>query len=177
MCLSAIRNLEVPSRCRVAIYRTIVLKCHFDRQCIPIPMTSMPAAIFIPSTLLKHSVKCISPQRSSVQLALLQSTRDQQGVHSPLVSEHEVSLSAGANLTTFLLFRAVHFESSGVPHPVELVYLQSAFHALNTSLQNIVPWRRAFPSHYHPVDLQVHLKTATSSENTSYRVNGILVLQ
>jgi hypothetical protein len=33
----------------------------------------------------------------------------------------------------------------------------------------------ALPSAYHPVDGQAHLKTATSYDNTIYRVNGILL--
>jgi hypothetical protein len=35
----------------------------------------------------------------------------------------------------------------------------------------------AFPLQSRPLDPQAHLKTATLSDNTSHRVNGIPVLQ
>ena len=63
-------------------------------------MKTMPAAINVPSTLLKHAVKCISPQGYLVELALPQSIRDQQGVHSPAVSEQVLSHSRVFIVTT-----------------------------------------------------------------------------
>jgi len=63
---------------------------HSDPWCLPISMSTMQAAIYVPSTLLKHRVKCISPLRFSVQHALLQSIQDQQGVNFPSISEQVV---------------------------------------------------------------------------------------
>jgi len=137
----------------------------------------MLAAIHELSTLLKHLVKCIFPQGSLVLLALPQSIRDQQGVHSPSGSEQVVSHSRVSILTTSLLCRALQFGSSVVPHPVEHPGLKSRLHASNSSQRNAVPRCRAFPSKSHHLDLQAHLNTATSSENTSHRVNGIPALQ
>jgi hypothetical protein len=56
-CLSAIGKLENPPKCLVAIYRTVALKRHSDRRCLPIPMRNMPGAIYEPSTLRKYPVK------------------------------------------------------------------------------------------------------------------------
>ena len=64
--LSAIGKSENPPKYRVAIHCTIVLKCHSDPRCLPIPMVNMPAAMHEPSILLRHPVKCISPQGSLV---------------------------------------------------------------------------------------------------------------
>jgi len=177
MCLSAIRQSENPPKYGVAIHCTIVQKRHSDPKCLPIPMRNMPGAIYVPSTLLKHPVKCISPQGSSVQLVLPHSCRDQQGVHSPSVSEQAVSHSRVSILTTSLSFRALQFGSSGVPWPVERPGLQSGSHASNSSQRNTVHRRRAFPSQSHPLNLQAHLKRTTSPDNTSHRVNGIPALQ
>ena len=60
----------------------------------------MPAAINVRSMLLKHPIKCISPQGSLVLLSHPQSSRDQQGVHSPSVSEQVVSLLQVSILST-----------------------------------------------------------------------------
>ena len=125
MCLSAIGKLENPPKCRLAVYPTIVQKRHSDPRCLPLPISSMPATIYEPSMLLKHPVKCISPQPSSALLAYLQCIRDQQGVHSPSVSEQVVSHLQISILTTFWSSRALLFGSCGVPHPVEHVRLQS----------------------------------------------------
>jgi len=86
--------------CRVASHCTIVQKFHSETWCLPIPMRSIPAAIDEPSTLLKHPVKCISLEGSSVQLAVLQSIQDQQMVYSPLGSEQVVSHSLVSILIT-----------------------------------------------------------------------------
>jgi len=66
MCLSAIGNMEHPPKYRVTINHTVMPKCHSDLRYLPIPMRNIPAAIYIPSTLLKHLVKCIFPQESLV---------------------------------------------------------------------------------------------------------------
>jgi len=125
MCLSAIRKLENPPKCRVAIYCTIVQKRHSDPWWIPLPMRSMPAAIYELSMLLKHPVKCISQQGSSVLLAYLQSIWDQHGVQSPSVSEQVVSHSHASILTTSWSFRALQLGSPDVWHPAERLRLQS----------------------------------------------------
>jgi len=59
-----------------------------------------------------------------------------------------------------------------VSYPEQLLTL-SGWHSSNSSHHNTVPWYHAFPSQSHPLDLQAHLETARSSENTSHRVNGI----
>jgi len=125
MCLLASRKLENPPKCWVAIHRAIVQKCHSDPRCLPIPMRRMPAAIYEPSTLLKHPVKCISPRVSLVLFTLLESIRDQQGVHSPSLSEQVVSQLQVSILTTSWSSRALQSESSDVPHPVERLRIQS----------------------------------------------------
>jgi hypothetical protein len=177
MCLSANGKLENPPKCRLAIHCTIVLTHHSDPRCLPIPRRNMPAAIYVPSTLLMHPVTCISPQGLRVLLARPQRIRAHQGVHSPSVSEPGVSHSQVSILTTFLLFRALLFGTSGVPHPVDHPALQIGWHASNSAQRNTVHRRGAFPSKSHPLDLQAHLKTVTSPDNTSHRVNGIPALQ
>jgi len=155
----------------------MVLKHHSNFRCLPIPMRNMPASSYVLSMLLKHLVKCIFPQGSWVELALPQSIRDQQGVHSPLGSEQVVLHSRVSILTISLLSRALQSVSSNVPHLVERPGYQSAWHASNSSQRNIVHRRRAFPLQFHSLDLQVHLITTTLSENTSHWVNGIQALQ
>jgi len=161
MCLWAIGQSENPPKYRVAIHCIIVLECHSNARRLPTPMRNMPAAIWEPSTLLKHPVKCISPQGFLVQFV------------SPQVVSHSRLLI----LTTSLSSRALLFGSSGVPHPVEHLGLQSAWHASNYSQRNTVHRPRAFPSLSHSLDFQVHLTTAALSDNTSQRVNGIPALQ
>jgi len=148
MYLSAIRIWENPPRCQVAIRCTIVLKCHSNPRCLPISIRIMPASFYIPSTLLKHLVKCISLQGPLVYLALLQSIQDEQGVHSPSISEQVVSHPPVSILTTSTSSRALQFGSSSVLHPVECQGLLSRWHALNFSLRNTVHCRCAFPSQY-----------------------------
>jgi len=125
MCLSAIGKSENPPKYWVVIHCTMVLNGHSDPRCLPIPMRNMAATIYEPSTLLKHPMKCISTQESSVLLALLQCIRDQNGVWSPQVSKQVVSHSQVSILTTSWSSRALQCLSSGVPHPVECVCLQS----------------------------------------------------
>jgi len=91
MCQSAIGKLEIPLKYQVVIYYTNVLKHHFDPRCLPIPISSIPATIHVPSMLLEKTVKCISPQGSLDGIALSQSISDQKVVHSPSVSEQVVS--------------------------------------------------------------------------------------
>jgi len=177
LCLLAIRKSVNPPKYSVAIHRTIVLKRHSDVRCLPIPISNMAAAIYVPSTLLKHFVKCFSPPGSLVQLALHQFIADQRGVHSPSVSKHVVSHSQVLILNTSWLSRPLQFWSLGVPHPIEHRGHQSWRHASHSSQWNTVAWHSAFPSPSHPLDPQAPLKTATFSENTSHRVNGIPVLQ
>jgi len=111
--------------------------------------------------------------KSLVKLALPQPIRDQQGVHSPSGCRQVVSHSRVSILTTSFLSRALQFGLSGVPQPVECSGLQSGLHASNSSQRNTVRRRCDFPSKSHPLVYQAHLKTATLSENTSHRVNGI----
>ena len=124
MCLSAMGKSENPHKYRVAICRTNVLKRHSDPRCLPIPTRNMPGAIYVRSTHLKHLVKCISQQESSVSLAWPQFIRDHQGVHSPSVSEPVYYHSLVSILTTSWLARALQSVSSGVPHAVEQLHLQ-----------------------------------------------------
>jgi len=177
MCRSAIRKSENLPNYRAAIHRTIILKCHSDLQCLPIPMRNMPAAISVPSTLLKHVVKCMFPQGSLVQHALPQCIWDMESVHSSSVSEQVVSNVQVSIPTTFWSSRTLQFGSSALPHPVEHRGLPSRWHVSNSSQRNTVPRRCAFPSQSCPLDHQAQLKTAPGSENTSHRVNGILALQ
>jgi hypothetical protein len=177
MCISPIGKSEIPPKYPVAIHCTIVLKCHSDLQCLPIRMRNIPATINVPSTLLKHLLKCIFPDRSVVQLALPLSDGDQQGVHSPSDSEQVVSHSRVSILRTCLLSTALQFGSSGVPHAIERAGLLSGLHASNSAQPDTVPWHRAFPSQSHPLDRRAHLKTATLSQITSHRVIEILELQ
>jgi hypothetical protein len=120
---------------------------------------------------------CISRHESLVLLALIQSIPNQQGLHSPAVSEQVVSLSHVSIQTTSGSSRALQFGSSGVPHPIVHVPLQSGYHASNSAQWNTVHRRHAFPSLSHPLDRQAHLKTATFFETTSHRVNGNMALQ
>jgi len=178
MSLSVIRKWENPPKCRVAIDHTIVQKCPCNPPCVPTQMMNISlAAIDEPSMLPKHPLKCTSPLGSSDLLALSLSTQDQWGVHSPFISRQVVVHWQVLIPTTTLSSKALQSVSSSAPHPVDLLDLQSELHASNSSLQNTIPLHHAFPLQYHPLHLQAHLKTATSSDNASHRVNGILTLK
>jgi len=77
--------------------------------------------------------------------------------------------------TTSSLPNCLQFVSPVVLHPVEHLRLQSRLHASNSSEWKTMPLHCAFPSLYHPLDLQAHLKTTTSSENSSHWENRFLV--
>ena len=157
----------------MAIPCTRVLRHYSDLQCLQISMRKMPAAIYIPSTLLKCLVKCIYPALSVVQLSLPQSIRDQQGVHSSLISAQFLPHSEVSIVITFSSFRAFQFESYCVLHSVERPSVQSEWHSSIPSQWITVPWHHALLSQSHPLDLKAHLQSATLSENTSDRVNRI----
>jgi len=144
MCLTAIEKLGNQPKYGVAIHRTIVQKHRSDPRCSPIPMRAMPAAIYIPSTLPKHPVMWMSPQGSSGELALLQSIRDQHGVHSLSVPEQIVSHSRLSFLTTSWSSGALQFGSYAVRHSGEHCGLQSRWPASKSSEPNTVHRHRAF---------------------------------
>ena len=87
--LSVIGKWKNQPKHRVAIHRTIVQKRRWDPWCLPTVTRNMLATIYEPSMLQKHPMKCISPQESSVVLALSQSTQDQWGVNCTSVSEQQ----------------------------------------------------------------------------------------
>jgi len=162
---------------RVSIHHTTVQKPHSDPRYLCMPMGNIPATTYVLSMLLKHPVQYISQQGLLVSLVGLQSIRDQQGVHSPLVAEPGVSHSQRLIVNSSLQYRAFPFGSSGVPYPVECCDLQSGWHVSNSSQMNTVHRGHASPSQYYPLDHQAHMNTARSSDNTSHRVNGIQALQ
>jgi len=175
MSRSAMRKSEVPPKYRVASHCAIVQKQRCDPQCLPTLTRNMLTAICEPCMLQKHPARCTSPPGSSDVLGLPQSTRDQWGVHSPSVSRRVVFDWRVSILTTAWPSMALQSESSSVLHPVEFLHLSSELHASNSSQRNTMPQHHACPSQYHPLDRQTHLVTATLSENTSHRVNGIPV--
>lgn len=135
----------------------------------------MLAAIQDPFVLLKYHMNCITPPGYSVLLAPSLSSWDVLGVHSPLVSAPVVLHWLVSILITFLSSKASQCVASSALHPDELFNLQSGLHALNCSMWNTMPLHYGFPLLYHPLDLQAHQTTATLSENTGNRVNGILL--
>jgi len=173
--LSAIGKLENRPKYPVAIHRTIVEKRCCDPRCHPTLTWTMLATICEPSMFLKHPMKCISPQESSVVLALSQFNWDQWGWHFPLVSEQVVFHWLFSILTTFLLSTALQSVSSGALHWIEHLHHLSGSHVSNSWQRNTLHLHHAVPSQYHLRDHQAHVKTAASSDNTSYRVNGIPV--
>ena len=86
MSLSAIRKLENPAMYQLAMHFTIVQKRHCNPPCLPTLTKNMLADIYVISMLLKHPMKYISTQESSVVIACPQSTQDQSDVHFRLVS-------------------------------------------------------------------------------------------
>src|SRR5882757_1739502 len=125
MSLSASGKSANPPKYRVPIHRTIVQKRRCDPPCLPTLTKNMQAAIDELSMPPKNHVKYISPPGPSVLLARPQSTQDQRGVHSPSVSALAVFRWQVSILTTSLSSKALQSESSGAPHPVELLRLQS----------------------------------------------------
>jgi len=136
---------------------------------------NMLTTIYEPSMLLNHPVRCITPRGSSVLLALRQSTQDQSGVHSQLVSGPVIIDCRVSIPTTSLSYKALQSVSSGVLQPVEHLCLLSGLHASNSSQRNAMPLHHAFPSLYQPLDFQTELKTAAYSDITTHTVNGIPV--
>jgi len=173
MCLTAMGKSDNPPTCRVCAHNSIVRKHHSDPLSLPIPLKNMPATMYVPSTLLTHPVMYISAQGSWVELPHPQSSHDQLGMHFPSISDPGVTHSCDLILTTCLSSRGLLFGSSSMPHPVEHFCYQSGLHGSNCSQRTTVHWHHTFPSMSHPLDLQAHLKRATSYDTTSHRVNGI----
>jgi len=123
MSLSAIGKSEIPPKYQVDIHRAIVQKHCCDPWCLPTLTRDMLAAIHEPYMLQKHPVRSTSPPGSSDVLALPQSTWDQWGVLSPLVSGWVVFHWRVSILTTAWSSMALQSGSSGAPHPVELLRL------------------------------------------------------
>jgi len=105
--------------------------------------------------------------------ALPLSTQVMGGVISPLGSKWVGIHWLVSIPTTSLSCNTLQSVTSGEPHSVELFHLLSEEHASNFSQQNPMPLHHPFPSLYHSLQLQVHLNTTTSSDNTSHKVNGI----
>ena len=125
MSLSTIRKSDIARKYWVAIHGTIVRKHGCDPRSLPTLTRNMLAAIHAPSMLQKHPAECTSPPLSSDVLALPQSSRDQLGVHFPMVCRQVVFHWRVLILTTVRSSIALRSESSGVQHPVELLHLQS----------------------------------------------------
>jgi len=175
MARPVIRQLETEPKHGVAIPRTLVQKCHCETRCPPTLMKNIVAAIYEPSRLPKHPVRWISLPGSPDLLTCHQSTADQSVVNSPSVFEKVDLHCVVSILTISFSWKAIQSVSSGEPHPVEHLCPQSRLHASYSSQPNTIPLHHAFPSMYHPLDPQAHLKSPTLSENTSHRVNGIPV--
>ena len=175
MSLSGIGQSGNPPKYRVPNHRTIAQKPCCNHRCLPIRLKMMQADIDEPSMLLKNLVKFISPTGPSVSLLYTLSTQDQQGVHSPSVCALVVVRWQVVIRTTSISSNTLQSVSSGAPHHVELLGLQFRYHASNSSLRNSVHPHHAVPLQYHPLDLQAHLTTATESNATSHRDNGISV--
>jgi hypothetical protein len=109
----------------VAIHCTIVQKHCCYPWCLPTLTTTMLTAIYKPSTVQKHPAKCTSPPGSSDALAFPQTTRNQWGVHSALVSRWVNFRWWVSILTTAWSSIALPSESPGTLHPVELFHLLS----------------------------------------------------
>jgi len=136
----------------------------------------MPDTICEPSMLLKQLVRCISQQASSVLLGHPHSNQDQWGVHSPLVTEPRVFGWQVLILTTSWMSRVLQSVSSSTLYAFALLHLQSRWHAWNALQRNTVPLHLAILSLNYLVNVQAHLKIASSSGNTSYWVNKISAL-
>jgi len=100
LCLPAIGKSESAPKYRVAIHCTIVLQFYSDPRGLPIRMRAITGIIYVPSMLLKHPERCITPQGTLVVLVLAQFIQNQHGVHSHLVSEQVVSHSGLLIITT-----------------------------------------------------------------------------
>jgi len=132
------------------------------------------AAICEPSMLLKDPVKFNSLPGSSVLLTCPYSTQCQWPVHYPLVFKWVVVHWLVLNPTSSCSSKALQSVLCGKPHHVKLLHPLSGHFPSHPRPWNTMPLHHAFPSVFNPRVLQVHLKTATLSDNTSSRVNGIL---
>jgi len=123
MSLPAIRKSKIPPNYWVAIHRAIDQTHCCNPLCLPTLTGTMLASIYEPSMLQKHPAKCTSPPGSSDVLVPPQSTPDQWGVHSLLVSRRVVFHWRVSILLTTWSCMASDSESSGALHAVELLHL------------------------------------------------------
>lgn len=175
MSLSAIRKSDIPPKYWVAIYCIFAEKRCCNFLCIPSLMKHMVAGIIEPSRIQKHPVDCISAPGSSVLHFFSQSTCDQSGVQCPFLCKPDNSDWQLSITTTSISSNALKSVWAGVSCCVELLRLQSGLYSSYFLQQKSMALQDPIPSQYYPLDLQVHLITATSSENTSQRVNAISV--
>ena len=149
--------------CRIHLsnewYFTIQLSWNIDAILgIFPPNKDMPAAICGLFMLLKHLVKHIFPQPSSVLHTIPQSTWDQQGVHSALVSKPMVFYWQVLMRTTSWSCRVLESMSFSVQHPLVLLCLQFGQYESNSSQWYTVHLHQVVEIQYNSLDFQTHLK-------------------
>jgi len=145
----AIRRSQYPPKSWKMMHHAILQKCHNNPQGFPISTKHMLATHYEPSMLLKYPMKCTSSAGSSDILALCQSTQDQWGVHSPLVSGRLVFHWNVLIWTTALSLKALQSVLFSVPCSVELLFHQFAQHALICSRRIQCRCTTDFQLQYH----------------------------